>query len=141
MRIVIGALLSVTAATACSSSSTHTLKADVAGIPSGEGRLAGHLRPGAPPSKGTVPSAVTLTFSQGATAVSVVATGGRYEVDLAPGVWNVRSTDGNVCATGLTVAAGGWQEDDLVYPLGGCQDHAPPPPPHNPGPGRHALGR
>jgi hypothetical protein len=38
------------------------------------------------------------------------------------GAWDVRSPDGRVGATGITVGAGGAQSDGLVDPIGGSED-------------------
>ena len=99
------------------------------GLPSGYGRLSGSVGPGAPPN-GTIPDMV-LTFSRGAVTFNATVRGGVYQIDLPAGTWDVSSPDG-VCATGLSVAAGGAQRDDLVYPIGGCQDLAGPPTPNGP---------
>jgi hypothetical protein len=108
-------------------------------IPQGEGRLSGRLGPGAPPS-GTVPNSIVLTFTSGR-QVTTTAVAGMYQVDLPPGVWSVRSADGNLCATGLQVTAGGTQQDDLTYPLAGCQDLSGPPTPQAPPPTAvHSVG-
>ena len=122
---------------ACTSAATS---GSMRGLPAGYGRLSGSVGPGAPPN-GTIPNMV-LTFSNGTTSVGVAVKGGKYQIDLPAGRWDVRSPDG-VCASGLSVAAGGWQRDDLVYPMGGCQDLGTPPsppPPSGPVPGFYVDG-
>lgn len=114
---------------ACTNTATN---GSTHGLPTGYGRLSGTVGPGAPPN-GTIPDMV-LTFSNGATSLRAAVKGGKYQIDLPAGRWDVRSP-GGVCATGLSVAAGGLQRDDLVYPMGGCQDlGAPPGPPAPTGP-------
>lgn len=100
---------------------------DFGAIPPGYGALFGSLGPGIPGHSG--PPDLTLVFTQGARRVETQAIGGRYEVFLPAGTWDARSTDGTVCARGLTVGAGGGQSDDLVWPIAGCQDLSGPPPP------------
>lgn len=104
-------------------------KDSLQGLPAGYGRLSGSVGPGAPPN-GTVPN-IVLTFSRGGMTFHATVNAGKYQIDLPAGTWDVRSSDG-VCATGLSVAAGGAQRDDLVYPMGGCQDLTGPPTPNGP---------
>jgi hypothetical protein len=128
-RLIVGVLLSA-AMVACSSPSKATFPSNTKGIPAGKGRLTGRVGPGAPPA-GTVPR-LTLTFSNGTATKTAAVTAGTYQVDLPPGVWSVRSPDGRVCASGLHVGSDAWQRDDLMYPIAGCQDLAPPPDPITP---------
>src|SRR5438105_12374285 len=109
--VVVGACL---LAAGCSSGPKTSLSLNPHGIPPGQGRVAGRVGPGAPPN-GTVPTLV-LTFRTGSVKVSVTAAHGVYQVDLAPGIWSVRSDDGMACATGIRVTAGAVQGGDLIYP-------------------------
>ena len=85
------------------------------------GLVVGKLGPGAPPNN-TLPSSVTLVFTQGDRSVEVTAKGGQYRAELPPGSWKVRSTDALACASGLDATVGALHRYDLVYPLQGCQD-------------------
>lgn len=66
---------------------------------------------------------MTLSFSDGQSHADVIVAKGAYQVDLPAGTWSVSGT-GGICATGIRVAAGAWQSDDLVYPVSGCQHMA-----------------
>ena len=101
------------------------MKGSIDTLPTGYGRLSGSVGPGAPPD-GTIPNLV-LTFSDGTTTLHTTVIRGRYQIDLPAGSWDVRSE--GVCATGLSVTAGTWQQDGLVYPTAQCQSLAGPPPP------------
>ena len=113
---------------------SNGLDTSVAGLGSGHGRLAGHVGPGRPGVDGPIP-AMTLGFSNGATTVEATVHDGVYSVDLPAGRWEVHGDAGNVCATGLSVAPGGWQSADLIWPNGSCQDLGGPPEGPKPPPG------
>jgi hypothetical protein len=105
---------------------SNGLNTSVAGLAPGSGRLAGHVGPGRPGDNSPIP-ALTLTFNDGKSTVQTTVHDGTYTVDLQAGTWDVRSDDGNLCATGLTVGAAAWQSNDLGWPFGGCQDLSGPP--------------
>lgn len=128
MRNLVLSVFLLAAVAGCSPS--DPVAPDTKGIPSDQGRLEGRL--GGPP-QGTAPT-VTLRFTMGSLRVTTAAKDGAYQVDLDPGVWDVRSTDGKVCATGLQVKAGARQRADLLYPVDGCQNLAPPLGPASPPP-------
>ena len=111
-------------AAGCSSSHKSATARELATVPAGRGRLSGHLGPGDPPHSRIPP--LTLKFIKADAAVTTEVVNGRFQVDLPAGVWEVHSSDGNSCATGLTVHAGALQSTDLVYPLNGCQNLSPP---------------
>jgi hypothetical protein len=96
------------------------------GPAAGAGRLTGQVGPGRPEGNGVVP-ALTLTFRDGKTSVKTTVQDGVYSVDLPAGTWDVHSDDGDLCATGLRVAPGASQRNDLLWPTGSCQDHSGPP--------------
>jgi hypothetical protein len=127
-NVIVGAFL-VGGLVGCSSSSDALIPSRE-GLAAGQGRLAGRL---ARPPGGTVPT-LTLTFTNGAHTATTVVKKGVYRLDLPAGVWDVRSTDGKVCTTGLHVGADAWQRGDLVYPTNGCQNLATPPPMATPPP-------
>ena len=102
---------------------TTTATGSIRGLPTRYGRLSGSVGPGAPPN-GTIPNLV-LTFSNGTTTLRATVIDGKYQIDLPAGTWDVRSE--GLCATGLSVTAGAWQQDGLVYPTAQCQSLAGPP--------------
>lgn len=118
-----------------SCSSTTTGSNSTQGLAAGFGRLSGSVGPGVPPS-GTIPNMV-LTFSSATSSFRTTVIGGKYEIDLPAGSWDVRSSNG-VCATGISVTAGAWQRDNLGYPMAQCQSLSgpagpiSPPPPQSP---------
>lgn len=120
-----------------STGGTTTTSNVLAELAPGSGRLAGHVGPGRPRDKGTIPP-LTLEFSDGNITVKTTTHNGGYTVDLPAGTWEVHADDGNLCATGLSVVAGARQSDALIWPSGTCQDlsgpPAAPPPPAGPSP-------
>ena len=86
--------------------------------------LTGSIGPGAPPD-GEVPDRLDLVFTRDGQTVRAKAVDGRYEVTLRAGTWDVRTTDGRACATGITLSGGSRQRQDLIYP-GECFDARPP---------------
>ena len=137
---LIGVVLAL-AATACSgddtaaekASTSTTVSSDLAGLAVGAGRLTGQVGPGRPGENGAIPD-LTLSFSDGRTTIKATVHDARYTVDLPAGTWEVHSDDGNVCATGLRVAAAAVQNSDLIWPSGSCQDLSGPPSPPSPPP-------
>ena len=105
---------------------SNGLDTSVAGLAAGHGRLAGHVGPGRQGTGLQIPSMV-IGFSNGATFVETTVRDGIYSVDLPVGMWEVHGDAGNVCATDLTVVAGGWQSADLIWPTDSCPDLAGPP--------------
>jgi hypothetical protein len=117
---------------------SNGLNTSVAGLAPGSGRVAGHVGPGRPGDNSPIP-ALTLTFNDGKSTVQTTVHDGTYTVDLQAGTWDVRSDDGNLCATGLTVGAAAWQSNDLSWPFAGCQDLSGPP--GNPSPPACGAGQ
>jgi hypothetical protein len=105
---------------------SNGLHTSVAGLAAGHGRLAGHVGPGRPDGQRLIPP-MTLGFSNGAIVVKTTARDGVYYVDLPAGTWEVHADAGNVCATGLKVVAAAWQSNDLIWPIGSCQNLSGPP--------------
>jgi hypothetical protein len=120
------------AAASCSSgdssgSNTPTSTSQsLAGLAAGQGRLTGQVGPGRPGENGVIPP-LTLTFSDGNRTVKATVLDGRYTVDLPAGTWEVRSDDANLCATGIKVGTMASQRNDLLWPVGSCQDLSGPP--------------
>src|SRR6266542_3102169 len=132
---LIRALLALLALSSCSSgggssaqsTSTSTSSSlNLNGLPPGAARLSGRVGPGRPGESGVIPP-LTLTFSNGEAQIETTVKEGNYTVDLPAGTWQVHANDGNLCATGLTVAPGGAQNDDLIWPSGSCEDRSGPP--------------
>jgi len=98
----------------------------LAGLAAGEGRLTGQVGPGRPGENGVIPP-LTLTFSDGNRTVKATVLNGRYTVDLPAGTWEVRSDDSDLCATGIKVGTMALQRNDLLWPVGSCQDLSGPP--------------
>ncbi|HLI56114.1 MAG TPA: hypothetical protein VKY26_03670 [Actinomycetota bacterium] len=87
--------------------------------PAGFGEVQGRLGP-----IGASPTPVTLVFTReepGALPVTIqTAVGREYRVRLAPGLWDVRSTDGRACANEIPLNSQAWQWVSPSYPSPGC---------------------
>src|SRR5947209_11268706 len=139
-RIVTVALLAVAGCACTSSGSKSLVSPSTAGLRSGFGRLAGQI--GSATSTPQVPR-VALNFTSASNVIRANTEPGSvgarlYRVDLPAGVWNVKSSDGRLCGTGIHVSANAWQRLDLTYGTARCLDlsgppSAPPPPPPSTG--------
>jgi hypothetical protein len=86
------------------------------GIARGKTRVSGVVFPGLLAEHGE-----TVRFTNGTTVVDVAVTGDRFQVDLVPGMWTVRSIDGRVCQAGIYVnPAGSWQVLQIIGRIEGC---------------------